>query len=172
MEDNLIGGARVAVKSVVAPQLSEDERQRAEVEAERQEMARRLFFNGDPAAALMSLAVRVQALENKLGIEAEPVESEAVLERTLSNLERAQAEAKPEPVADEPPEAIADLFDPELTARQNQEALTKKYTALMNERQWWLEGGDDKSKAMELLRKAERIESGINWNRARLAEVV
>lgn len=72
---------------------------------------------------------------------------------------------------EQPPEAIADLFDPSLTARQNQEALQKRYAALMSERELHL-GGGDTSKAMELLKRAERIESGITWNRARLAEVL
>jgi hypothetical protein len=71
----------------------------------------------------------------------------------------------------EPPAAIAELFDPSLTARQNQDVLTRKYAALMSERELHL-SANDTSKAMELLRKAERIESGINWNRARLAEAV
>jgi hypothetical protein len=101
-------------------------------------------------------------------------ETEARLTEALEQLERAQSnmeERKPEPVSEEPPEAIADLFDPNLTARQNQEALQKKYAALMSERELELTAGNG-SKAMELLKRAERFESGITWNRARLAEVI
>ena len=72
---------------------------------------------------------------------------------------------------DEPPAEIADLFDPNLTARQNQEALTDKYAELMSRRERHL-SFDETSEAMALLHKAERIESGINWNRAQLAEVI
>lgn len=82
------------------------------------------------------------------------------------------AAANAETVPDEPPASIADLIDLSLTPRENHEILQKKYAALMSEREWWLNTGDDKSKAMELLRKAERIESGIQWNRARRAEVI
>ena len=122
---------------------------------------------------IVEVPVEVEVIKE---VPVKDTEAEQRLEHVLKDLERLKADheaRKPAPDADtEPPAEVADLFDPNLTARQNQEKLTKRYTDLMNERQWWLEGGDDKSKAMELLRKAERIESGIKWNRARLAEVI
>ncbi len=106
--------------------------------------------------------------------EAQARAAEAALTDALEQLKAAKAkvdERKPEPVSDEPPKAIADLFDPNLTARQNQEALQKKYAALMSEREHELTAGNS-SEAMALLKRAERFESGITWNRARLAEVI
>ena len=106
--------------------------------------------------------------------EAQARAAEEALTEALDQLKAAKAKVddrKPEPVPDEPPEGISDLFDPNLTARQNQEALLKKYAALMSEREHELTAGNT-SKAMDLLKRAERIESGITWNRARLAEVI
>lgn len=100
--------------------------------------------------------------------------AEAVL-RQMDQLETVQevlAEAATDPeVSDVPPDTLADLFDPELTARQNQEALLKKYKETMSMREIHL-SHNETSEAMECLRKAERLESGIKWNRARLAEVI
>lgn len=100
--------------------------------------------------------------------------AEAVL-RQMDQLETVQevlAEAATDPEAsDVPPDTLADLFDPELTARQNQEALLKKYRETMSMREIHL-SHNETSEAMECLRKAERLESGIKWNRARLAEVI
>jgi len=95
------------------------------------------------------------------------------LSKKLADLEAAKAnidealDAAPK----QPPEAIADLIDPNLTAQQNMDALIDKYAATMSEREHELSGGNT-SRAMELLRKAERLDSGIKWNRARLAEVL
>jgi len=74
----------------------------------------------------------------------------------------------------EPPAAIADLFDPSLTARQNQEKLQLRYKDAMSEHYRLMGYGtqEDKAEAQKQLEKAQRIESGITWNRARLAEVV
>ena len=100
------------------------------------------------------------------------VEVEKVVYRDApkTNLERAIDDNKKQA----PPEAIADLFDPNLTARQNQEALTKKYAHHMSEYTRLRDYGDtdSRSQAADHLAKAERYESGINWNRPRLAEVV
>ena len=99
--------------------------------------------------------------------------SEAPLDRTLTNLEKAQEALKPA-VDAEPPAAIAELFDPSLTARQNQEKLQARYKDAMSEHYRLMGYGtqEDKAEAQRQLEKAQRIESGINWNRARLAEVV
>ena len=74
----------------------------------------------------------------------------------------------------DPPEDIADLFDASLTARQNHDRLTAKYAEYMGEFARWHGYGDHESsvKAAEYLKKAERIESGIRWNRAVHAEVI
>ena len=72
---------------------------------------------------------------------------------------------------DEPPAEIADLIDPDLTARQNLDALTAKYAAAKNLEEY-CRSNDDMEGAMKHLRDAERFESGIKWNRAVLAEVV
>jgi len=76
--------------------------------------------------------------------------------------------------SEEPPEAIADLFDPSLTPRQNQDALKQKYAQHMSEHYRLRDYGDQdsKSQAQRHLEKAERLDSGIKWNRARLAEVI
>jgi len=89
------------------------------------------------------------------------------LEAKKTNLDRAIEEAK----AEEPPEEIAKLMDPSLTTRQNLDALIAKYAKLMSEREYALKNGDE-SEAMRLLKRAETIDSGIKWNRARLAEVI
>jgi hypothetical protein len=102
--------------------------------------------------------------------EPEVTASEAMLdelETKKSNLDRAIEEAK----AEEPPAEIADLMDPGLTTRQNLDALIAKYAKLMGEREYALKHGDE-SEAMKLLKRAETIDSGIKWNRARLAEVI
>lgn len=72
---------------------------------------------------------------------------------------------------DEPPAEIADLIDPDLTARQNLDALTAKFAAAKNMEEYCRSNGDMES-AMKHLRDADRFESGIKWNRAVLAEVM
>lgn len=113
-----------------------------------------------------------EAIEPEPEPEPEVHVSEEVLEKVEASLTDAKAKIDERPPAyEEPPASIADLFDPELTARQNQEALQKKYADAMSMREIHL-ANDEDSKAMELLKKAERYDSGINWNRARLAEVI
>lgn len=99
------------------------------------------------------------------------------LEATKTNLEKAIEEngqavdAVIEGEAESPPEAIADLFDPELTPRENQDALMTKFAAAKNAEEHARAGGDMAS-AMQHLKNAERYESGIKWNRAVHAEVL
>lgn len=92
---------------------------------------------------------------------------------TLSALEAAQAKLKRDAPA-EPPAEIADLFDPNLTPRQNQEALIAKFASFKSEEERYRSYGDSASmsKAMDFLRRAEHVDSGIKWNRAVNAEVV
>lgn len=78
---------------------------------------------------------------------------------------------EPEPAPEMPPEAIADLFDPSLTPRQNQDALLQKYREAKGKEEYARDGGD-MQQAMIHLKEAERYESGINWNRAVHAEVL
>lgn len=89
------------------------------------------------------------------------------LETKKTNLDRAIEEAK----AKEPPPEIADLLDPDLTTRQNLEKLIEKHTKAKHLEEIARSHGDA-SGAMRHLKDAERLESGINWNRARLAEVI
>lgn len=108
--------------------------------------------------------------------EPEPEPEVSASEAMLDELEAVKTKlddrlADPLEVSEEPPEEIADLFDAGLTARQNQEALQKKYAETMSMREIHLANGED-SEAMALLKKAERYDSGIKWNRARLAEVI
>ncbi len=101
---------------------------------------------------------------------ANPTASEAMLdelEAKKTNLDRAIEGAK----AEEPPAEIAQLMDPSLTTRQNLDVLIAKYGRLMSEREYALKN-DNESEAMRLLKRAEIIDSGIEWNRARLAEVI
>lgn len=72
---------------------------------------------------------------------------------------------------EQPPAEIADLFDPQLTPRQNQDALLEKYRKAKGEEEYARDAGDMTS-AMNFLKQAERYESGINWNRAVYAEVL
>lgn len=97
----------------------------------------------------------------------EPVDIDA----TIARMEAAQAKLKGDTPAQEPPAEIADLFDAELTARQNQEKLVKLYATLMSERELKL-SHDDKTGAQALLDRAERVQTGITWNRATFAEIV
>ena len=113
------------------------------------------------------------------------VENTERLEKLEAKLKATQEalEARPETVMpefepeteqesyDEPPAEIADLIDPELTARQNLDALTAKFAAAKNLEEY-CRSNDDMEGAMKHLRDAERFESGIKWNRAVLAEVV
>jgi len=156
MNEQIIGGARVAVKNVVASQLSEGERQKAEVEAERQEMARRRFFNGDPIAALESLLLRVSALEEALAGLKVPEPAGAPLERTLTNLEKAQDAIDSHPRHVEPPAAIADLFHPDKPMAPQAKALRDK----------WLEIGHQIHRgeaSADEIRKHERLSSEIQF---------
>jgi hypothetical protein len=124
-------------------------------------------------AAVQEIIQALDAVGVPLGPQG-PNEGAPNLKDILKDLEDAKSsidERKPEPVQEGPPADIAELFDPNLTPRQNQEALQKKYAALMSERELELTAGNG-SKAMELLKRAERFESGITWNRARLAEVI
>ena len=100
------------------------------------------------------------------------VENGDISEKVLDDLEAVQTKLQERPEAHvEPPAELAELFDPSLTARQNQEALIAKYSKLMSKREYALKDGNE-SEAMRLLKRAETIDSGIKWNRARLAEVV
>jgi hypothetical protein len=89
------------------------------------------------------------------------------LEAKKTNLDRAIEEAK----AEEPPAEIADLMDSSLTTRQNLEALIAKFRDAKSLEEMARSNGDMNA-AMEHLRDAQRYDSGIKWNRARLAEVI
>jgi hypothetical protein len=95
---------------------------------------------------------------------------EALAARPETVMPDFEPEAKQESY-DEPPAEIADLIDPDLTARQNLNALTAKFAAAKNLEEY-CRSNDDMEGAMKHLRDAERFESGIKWNRAVLAEVV
>lgn len=142
------------------------------------------FEQFDSTAFVGGVEHTIEQPEPEVIIKEVPVEVEKIVEvekvvyrdhpatKMLSELEATKAKIDDRPPAhEEPPASIADLFDPELTARQNQEALQKKYADAMSMREIHL-ANDEDSKAMELLKKAERYDSGINWNRARLAEVI
>lgn len=127
-------------------------------------------------ARVDDLEKRVTALENvkprTTNLERAIQEAQARAEAAEAELAKARYE-EPEQ-APEPPEDLADLFDANLTARQNQEALTKKYAHHMSEYTRLRDYGDEasRSQASEHLKKAQRYESGIAWNRPRLAEVI
>ena len=100
----------------------------------------------------------------------------AKAEAALAAMEQVKEtiDERPESPSEEqrdPPEELADLFDPNLTPRENHDKLISKYARLMSEREHALKGSDD-SEAMRLLKKAENVESGIKWNRAVHAELL
>ena len=106
----------------------------------------------------------------------DPALTEA-LEETKRKLDEALAsrgEGEPEPIEanyDEPPAEIADLIDPDLTARQNLDVLIQKRTAAKHLEEMARSHGD-MDEAMKHLKDVERFETGIKWNRAVLVEVV
>jgi len=69
------------------------------------------------------------------------------------------------------PDHLSDLFDASLTPRQNHDKLQRKYIILKNEEEY-ARFHNDMQTAMAKLREAQRVESGITWNRPRLAEQV
>lgn len=131
----------------------------------------------------------VQVIEREVPIEVERIvtvedpETRAKLEEAETRLQslKDELEAKKAPAPStepppriEPPAEIADLFDPNLTPRQNQEALQRKYSTAMSEYTRLFGYGDQASKAeaLEHLRRAQRLDSGIRWNRPRAAEAL
>ena len=113
-----------------------------------------------------------------------PVEIERVIERVVTDPEaetlRARiaeleakllAQAKPEPESNPPPE-IADLIDPAETPQECFDRLTKLYVEAKQSAELARGyGGTFGGKSViDYERRAERLESGIKWNRGRLAE--
>ena len=135
------------------------------------------FVAPDPGPCrVAALEERVEALEKLVN---QLLEARHPSEAMLDELETVKTKlddrpADPLEISNGPPEAIADLFDPNLTARQNQEVLQQKYAQHMSEHYRLRDYGDQnsKSQAQRHLEKAERLDSGIKWNRARLAEVI
>lgn len=119
----------------------------------------------------------------------ETVEVERVVDRivTVDNPEQARRIAEleamlaakaapdPEPIrAHVPPAEIADLIDVHETPPQTHERLTRLYAEAKQGAELARNyGGTFNGKSIvEWERKAERYESGIDWNRGRLAETI
>jgi len=113
-----------------------------------------------------------------------PVEIERVIERVVTDPEaetlRARiaeleakllAQVKPEPEHNPPPE-IADLIDPAETPQECFDRLTRMYVEAKQSAELARGyGGTFGGKSViDYERRAERLESGIKWNRGRLAE--
>ena len=99
----------------------------------------------------------------------------AELEARVTKLE-ALFKAPPEPVEipeflqDTPPAELADLFDPADTAPQSNEKLLVRLREVLGLIGLAEDAGG--RAAPELYRRKDRLESGIRWNRGRLAEVI
>jgi hypothetical protein len=98
-----------------------------------------------------------------------------MLEKRVKRLEDLIREA-PEPVEipeflqDNPPAELADLFDPADTAPQSNEKLLVRLREVLGLIGLAEDAGG--RAAPELYRRKDRLESGIRWNRGRLAEVI
>lgn len=139
---------------------------RDQIEREKREARKAHVVAPVSRAEFDALKARVDALEGKEGSAAK--EALDQLEAAKDRIDTFKAAEK------EPPAELSDLFEPNLTARENHDALTKKYKDAMSEHYRLMGYGtqEDRIEAQRQLEKAQRIESGINWNRARLAEVL
>jgi hypothetical protein len=100
---------------------------------------------------------------------------DAIIAGLKAQLAEALAKA-PEPVEipeflqDNPPAELADLFDPADTAPQSNEKLLVRLREVLG--LIGLAEDNGGRAAPELYRRKDRLESGIRWNRGRLAEVI
>jgi hypothetical protein len=78
--------------------------------------------------------------------------------------------AMPEFLQDNPPAELADLFDPADTAPQSNEKLLIRLREVLGLIGLAEDAGG--RAAPELYRRKDRLESGIRWNRGRMAEVI
>ncbi len=100
---------------------------------------------------------------------------DAIIAGLKAQLAEALAKA-PEPVEipeflqDKPPAELADLFDPADTAPESNEKLLVRLREVLGLIGLAEDAGG--RAAPELYRRKDRLESGIRWNRGRLAEVI
>ena len=100
---------------------------------------------------------------------------DAIIAGLKAQLAEALAKA-PEPVEipeflqDNPPAELADLFDPADTAPQSNEKLLVRLREVLGLIGLAEDAGG--RAAPELYRRKDRLESGIRWNRGRMAEVI
>jgi len=100
---------------------------------------------------------------------------DAIIAGLKAQLAEALAKA-PEPVEipeflqDNPPAELADLFDPADTAPESNEKLLLRLREVLGLIGLAEDAGG--RAAPELYRRKDRLESGIRWNRGRLAEVI
>jgi hypothetical protein len=100
---------------------------------------------------------------------------DAIIAGLKAQLAEALAKA-PEPVEipeflqDNPPAELADLFDPADTAPESNEKLLVRLREVLGLIGLAEDAGG--RAAPELYRRKDRLESGIRWNRGRLAEVI
>lgn len=102
------------------------------------------------------LKARVKALEERI--------------RTLEGLNRMET-AKAKLDDRKPPEEISDLIEWSSSPKEDHDKLIAKHTEAKHREEMAREYGD-KTEMMLWLSKAERLETGIRWNRNRAAEQI